>query len=181
MVQAEQGGPPIGEIAQFAMEQLVLSGEAQSLRRSLADEAIKLLGAPSILYNGPQNGITPQGFDCSGFAKFVLEKAGVDLSSQTRHVNEFFDTFGVLVHWPFHKRGDLVFFSRDAGRPTHMGIILDSHHFIHAPGATGSEVEVAFLRQEPAQRSLIEPIYSTNPIGFKRLALPMSGGRWKAY
>lgn len=181
MSQVEQDGPPVEELAGIVAERWVLSEQVESLRKLVIQQATSLIGAPSVLYGGPERGLTPEGFDCSGFVKFVLQNSGIEVLEGIRHTNEFFDQFGVLVHWPLHKRGDLVFFSRDAGRPTHMGIVLDPHRFVHAPGTSGSEVEIAWLRQNPIRRVSADPIYNTNPIGFKRLALPMAGGRWKAY
>lgn len=181
MSEQEQGGLPIEVVGPMFLERMSLSQEAEVLRTSVADEAVNWLGAPSVLYRGPEQGLTPEGFDCSGFARFVLQRAGIDIPDDIRHSNEFFDSFGVFVHWPLHRRGDLVFFSRSGESPTHMGIVLDPQHFIHAPGKDRTEVEIEGLRTNPIRDSSARAIHTTNPIGFKRIALPMSTGRWKVY
>lgn len=160
-------------------ERTNISQEAEALRASIANEAIKWLGAPSILYRGFKQGVSPEGFDCSGFVRFVLQEAGVELPEYLRHTNQFFDSFGVLVHWSLQKRGDLVFFSKNGLSPTHMGIVLDPQRFVHAPGKEGSEVEIGTLMTKPIRDLSEEAIYAVNPIGFKRFAL--SDGRWKRF
>src|ERR1035437_4476444 len=117
--------------------------EASIQRGLITEEALKWLGHPSVLYRFPEVGITPEeGFDCSGFVKFVLEKTGIDLPPEIRHTNEFFDSFGVLVHFGLQNAGDLVFFSKNGTGPTHMGIVISETQYIHAPGKTKSNVRI---------------------------------------
>ncbi len=148
-------------------------------KETFVEAALKQLGAPSILYRNPKDGISIEGFDCSGFIVFCLDEISFPYDKSIRHCNEFFDSFGVLVHEDFFSRGDLIFLSRDGSRPTHIGIMIDRKSYIHAPGTNDSKVCI-----EEIPREIIVPkntknstLYSRNPIGFKRLTIP--NGRWK--
>ena len=160
------------------MNELTSPSEASIKRWLIAEEAKRWLGHLSILYRAPESGLTPEeGFDCSGFVRFILERTGIDLPPEIRHTNEFFDSFGVLVHFGLQKAGDFVFFSRSGTSPTHMGIVISKTQYIHAPGTTNSRVEISELVQKPIINLSDSVLYNVNPIGFKRYA--NSGGRWK--
>lgn len=118
-----------------------------------------------------------EGFDCSSFVKYVLSQAGIFVPSEIRHCNEFFDQFGVLVHWGCHKEGDLVFFSWRGRAPRHMGIVLDQEYYIDSPGKDGTKIEISPLCLEDIQNIDERAIYKVNPIGFKRVTF--GNGRWK--
>lgn len=142
----------------------------------LADEAVLYLGSKSMKYKGPEQGMSPETwFDCSGFVTHLLEKLEFPKDENIRHANEYFDRFGILVHDGLQKRGDLVFFSRRGIFPTHVGIMVNSDEYVHAPGRDGTVVEKAELKREPIPMHPGQ-IYNINPIGFKRLAV--SQGRW---
>ncbi|MFA6463604.1 MAG: NlpC/P60 family protein [Candidatus Paceibacterota bacterium] len=148
-------------------------------KETLAEIALKYLGAPSIRYCGPEHGKSPEGFDCSGFIDFCLNELSFPYDKTIRHCNEFFDSFGILVHEDCISCGDLVFFSRDGFRPTHVGIMLDKETYIHSPGTSNSIVSVSEISKEPivTKRTDHSVIYSHNPIGYKRLVF--SNSRWK--
>jgi cell wall-associated NlpC family hydrolase len=155
-------------------------------RQEIIEIATELIGSPTMRYvNGsPEIGETPeQGFNCSGFVRFVLKGAGLQIPPyiaydgsvrETRHANELWDTYGVAVHDDKKLKGDLIFFSREGWWPTHVGIVLDNNHYIHAPGKDGGSVEIQPIVAEP----IISPetrhrhIYTTNPIGFKTPVIP---------
>lgn len=142
--------------------------------------ALNYRGYPSAKYTTPFQGVGENGFDCSGFIVFLLRKINFPLPPTIRHCSEFFDHFGVLVHPGCTHAGDLVFFSRDGLRPTHVGIIVSPETYIHAPGNSGSKIEVCPLpRPEIIEvKHNKNRLYLSNPIGFKRLALPQ-GGRYQ--
>ena len=76
-------------------------------------------------------GRTHFGIDCSGFTQVVFKLKGIqlkrDASMQVEQgipVNSFNET----------RMGDLAFFNNDEGKVTHVGILLDRNHIIHASG-----------------------------------------------
>jgi cell wall-associated NlpC family hydrolase len=84
-------------------------------------------------------GVTPQGFDCSGFVRYVFALYRVTVP---RTVAEQYRT-GEEIARDHISAGDLVFFSTTGPGATHVGIVVDpgSYTFVHAPG-TGSVVRV---------------------------------------
>ena len=146
----------------------------------IVEMATSLLGSLSMRYviGQPELGQSPEtGFDCSGFAKYVLSQVGLYIPDYIgmdgarrpiRHANEFWDYYGVMTeNQP--EPGDLIFFSRKGIIPTHMGIVRDQGSYIHAPGNDDSEVRIDEIKIEA-----IEPedgtsriLYIANPIGFK--------------
>lgn len=91
------------------------------------------LGTPYIWgANGPSS------FDCSGFTKYVYEKAlGISLPRVSRDQSKY----GEYITLDNLKVGDLIFFDTDLdGVVNHVGIYLGSNSFIHA--ATGNDMKV---------------------------------------
>jgi hypothetical protein len=86
----------------------------------------------------------------------------------TRHANEFWDSYGIPLHDEARRPGDLIFFSREGDRPTHIGILRDEETYIHAPGKDETVVESKPIAFEAiAMNSLRFQFYRRNPIGFK--------------
>ncbi len=132
--------------------------------------ALKYLDYPSVKYTKPEEGCGPCYFDCSGFANFLFKKINY-LGHIPRHCNEFFDSFGIFVH--NRRPGDLVFFSKTSKgeKPDHMGIMISSTHYIHAPGKYDTVVGIkraARTKIEPINTGYENQLYFVNPIGFKR-------------
>lgn len=96
-----------------------------------------------------------------------------------RHASQFFDTFGIPIHFQARRRGDIVLFSNSFGlRPHHIGILTSPNVYIHAPGVTDTRVEIKELIQTPIEQTNDpDQIYFYNPIGIKRLAVPSI--RWR--
>jgi cell wall-associated NlpC family hydrolase len=94
----------------------------------LVDAALALRGVP--YRNG---GADPTGFDCSGFTQYVFAQAGVALPREVR--NQF--ERGMSVKPPELLPGDLVFFSTNGPGATHVGVVVNSDWFVHAPSSTG--------------------------------------------
>jgi cell wall-associated NlpC family hydrolase len=150
-------------------------------RKIFVTTAMEYLGFPASNYNGPENGITIEGFDCSGWISFLLKKLDFP-ETPPRHCNTLFDDFGVLIHEDKVERGDLVFFSnRNKGTvPDHVGIMISSSEFIHSPGKNGEHIKISKLIHQPIKLDEaigLKQIYVQNPIGFKRLAVQK--GRYK--
>jgi len=154
----------------------------------VAQRAESLVGSLAVHYTfgRPELGQTPQdGFDCSGFVRFVLLESGISIPSYIdiggnarpiRHANEFWDHYGVTVHEGLHRRGDLIFFSRNGLFPTHIGIVRDQENYIHSPGRSDTRVAIATIQEEAivSRSSEFRQTFSKNPIGFKALTLPIA-------
>lgn len=158
----------------------------------LVDIALKYDGFPSVRYVQPgTHGNTPKAFDCSGFVQWVILESGISVPKVPntdriiRHSEEFFDFLGFLIHKPAVQPGDLVFFSKNGCRPSHLGIYIGEGNMIHSPGMDGKKVVVRSvedfckknrLRFKPKEESV--QIYFDNPIGYKRVTSP-SGVRYQ--
>jgi cell wall-associated NlpC family hydrolase len=118
---------------------------------ALSGTALSLRGAP--YRNG---GIDPNGFDCSGFVRYVYQQHGVPMP---REVREQFRV-GKNVDRGRLEPGDLVFFSTVAPGASHVGIVIGGDQFIHAPSERG------VVRVE----NLSSQYWSTRYIGAKRVS-----------
>lgn len=100
--------------------------------------ALSLQGAPYKFGSASPE----EGFDCSGFVKYVYEKNGVKLP---RTVTEMAEK---LPHVPKNQMnsGDLVFFNTVGNSPSHVGIYVNENNFIHAPSARTGKVSVSSLK-----------------------------------
>lgn len=158
--------------------------KAENYRTAIVEIAESLIGAPSVRYAGRERGQSPEeGFDCSGFARFVLLQAGLIIPDHititgerhtTRNVNQLFDYYGIHTHSGMHQGGDLIFFSKNGQVPTHIGIVLDEERYVHAPGKDGTRVAVSKIAEKAIrQTGEARKLYSTNPIGFKSPIVPV--------
>lgn len=118
---------------------------------ALSGTALSLRGAP--YRNG---GVDPNGFDCSGFVRYVYQQHGV---AMPREVREQFRV-GRNVDRGRLEPGDLVFFSTVAPGASHVGIVIGGDQFIHAPSQRG------VVRVE----NLSSQYWSTRYIGAKRVS-----------
>jgi cell wall-associated NlpC family hydrolase len=131
---------------------LAAPGHGTAEGYALSGTAMSLRGAP--YRNG---GIDPvNGFDCSGFVKYVYEQHGVNMP---REVREQF-RIGKNVDKDQLEPGDLVFFSTVAPGASHVGIMIGGDQFVHAPSEKG------VVRVE----SLAQPYWATRFIGAKRVS-----------
>lgn len=88
--------------------------------------ALRYLNAPYLW-----GGRSPFGIDCSGFTQVVFKSAAISLLRDAYQQAEQ----GVLVNFIEEAlAGDLAFFSDDAGRIVHVGIILKENRIIHSSG-----------------------------------------------
>lgn len=94
-------------------------------------EALRLRGTPYVWA-----GERPDGFDCSGFTRYVYGKVGVAMDHSTYAQRDAFPA----VERSDLRRGDLVFFSGTG----HVGIYMGSGRFIHSP-RSGDVVKVSRL------------------------------------
>ncbi|MCC7410005.1 MAG: C40 family peptidase [Gammaproteobacteria bacterium] len=85
-------------------------------------------------------GETPaQGFDCSGFVRYVYRQLGVELPRDTATMAAAMPPRPVDERRP----GDLVFFNTTGRSYSHVGIYLGDERFIHAPSRHTGKVMVS--------------------------------------
>ena len=103
-----------------------------TLGSQIVEFATQFLGVPYV-YGG--NG--PDGFDCSGFTKYVYAHFGYDLNRVA--CDQAYN--GVAVSWDELQPGDLLFFHtlESSSYITHVGLYAGEGKFIHAP-RTGKNV-----------------------------------------
>jgi|GEM_PF-4752196 len=99
-------------------------------------------------------GVTPSGFDCSGFTQYVLNKNGITIPRVT---SDQFGT-GTSVSKSNLRAGDLVFFTTYKPGPSHVGFYMGGGKFIHASSSKGVTIS-----------SLDSTYYSSRYIGAKRV------------
>ena len=86
-------------------------------------------------------GVTPRGFDCSGYVMYVYEKNGILLPRSVKSQYKAGKKIGPRQIKP----GDLVFFKTSKRkRYSHVGIYVGDNLFIHAP-RTGKRISYAGL------------------------------------
>ncbi len=97
---------------------------SEKLTEQVAAYALNYVGVPYVY-----GGNTPeQGFDCSGYVKYVYAKVGIEIARVAAdQANQ-----GVEVSREELQIGDLVFFKMD-GAIDHVGLYLGGGVFIHSP------------------------------------------------
>lgn len=106
-----------------------------SLVRRLVSSAMSFLGVPYVF-----GGVSPSGFDCSGFIQYVFASAGIVLPRLADE--QYFATARVERL----RVGDLVFFETYCPGVSHVGMYLGNNEFIHASSNHG--ISVASLDSE---------------------------------
>lgn len=102
-------------------------GSSSSVRR-IVQASLRYQGVPYVF-----GGTTPNGFDCSGFTRYVFAQAGVYLP---RAADEQYEV-GRTVSYNRLQSGDLVFFSTYESGASHVGIYLGNGQFISATSSRG--------------------------------------------
>ena len=132
-----------------------------SLNLALIRDALSFEGSP-YTYGGDD---PEEGFDCSGFVRYIYQRHGVDLPRTAQGMAT------ALEPVPFHhkKTGDLVFFNTNGSPFSHVGIVTDSDHFIHAStakrGVVISELESPYWSDRLT--GVRRPPSKMDRIGFK--------------
>ena len=125
-----------------------------------AAEKAPLMEVVNGLYGVPYKsaGKTPKGFDCSGFTRYVFDKMGVELPSNSAAQYKL----GEPVSKKDLQLGDLVFFNTNGRSVSHVGIYIGDGTFVHSE--TGRGV---------VNTKLNDPYYwSKRFVGAKRISLP---------
>jgi cell wall-associated NlpC family hydrolase len=90
---------------------------------------VQLVGAPYHF-----GGADLQGFDCSGLAVYVYERAGVEIPRTANEQQRAARPVALDALSP----GDLVFFRIHSRHVNHVGIYTGGGRFIHAPRSGGT-------------------------------------------
>jgi cell wall-associated NlpC family hydrolase len=115
------------------------SRPVSDVRKRVVDTATALLGTPYRF-----GGSTPTGFDCTGYVKYVFQKAaGVSLPRTSIEQIQSGEPLLPSRTEP----GDLVYFRIDRKKDLHLGIYLGGGRFIHAP-SSGGAVNIQSLEKE---------------------------------
>ncbi len=88
------------------------------------------------------------GFDCSGFVRFVLQQAGYKIPPEIIHARELFDFFGTPIRAQDAQPGDLVFFTQRGTTPSHVALVAGKERVLHCssrvPGVGYSTLDFLF-------------------------------------
>lgn len=104
------------------------TGDVPKSIREIITEAERYRGVPYVF-----GGVTPQGFDCSGYVRYVFAKSGIDLP---RSADEQY-LVGQKIGKHNLKPGDLVFFQTYEEGVSHSGIYIGDGKFISATSSSG--------------------------------------------
>ncbi|MBC5991384.1 C40 family peptidase [Pontibacter cellulosilyticus] len=106
--------------------------------KQITDFALSLLGSPYVYA-----GMSPDGFDCSGFITYVFDRYNVNLP----HSSKMQADEGVQVAKHEAQTGDLVIFTGtnpEVREPGHVGIVLsapgDTIEFVHSSSNGGVKI-----------------------------------------
>lgn len=106
-----------------------LNGTSSSTRQTIVANAKKLLGTPYVW-----GGMSTNGFDCSGFVKYVFAQSGITLPRTT----ESQVTVGTYISKSDLQPGDLVFLQNTYRTGvSHVGIYIGDGKMIHSSSSKG--------------------------------------------
>ena len=104
------------------------TGKVSKSISEIITEAERYRGVPYVF-----GGATPQGFDCSGYVRYVFAKSGIDLP---RSADEQY-LVGQKIGKHNLQPGDLVFFQTYEEGVSHSGIYIGDGKFISATSSSG--------------------------------------------
>ncbi len=128
-VNCEAGSKETMELPSYSTQ------NALTLRSAILAEAHEHLGV-RYLYGG----ITPRGFDCSGFTQYVFKQLEIAIP---RTVDDQLSA-GIIIAKEELQSGDLVIFSNTTGWgkfATHVGIYIGNDKVIHASASRGIAID----------------------------------------
>ncbi len=103
------------------------SGSGSSKGVQIANFALQFVGTRYVYGSAsPSNG-----FDCSGLVYYTYSQFGYSLS---RTASQQYKNNGYIIDKSELQAGDLVFFSTNGSRVTHVGIYIGNNQFVHASG-----------------------------------------------
>jgi cell wall-associated NlpC family hydrolase len=110
----------------------------QSVNAPVVDYALQFQGAPYRYGSASPE----EGFDCSGFVKYVYKHDGIELP---RTVKEMASVLQPVPNESV-RSGDLLFFNTAGDSFSHVGIFMNGTNFIHAPSSKTGKVTVSSLK-----------------------------------
>ena len=123
-----------------------------SIGETIVATAKQYMGAPYVY-----GGMSPSGFDCSGFVNYVYKLCGYSMS---RVASSIYNNNGTYVEKANLQIGDLVFFASNSSSIGHVGIYIGNGQFIHSSSGAGCVVI----------SDLSSSYYLKNYVGAKRIA-----------
>lgn len=111
---------------QYKIEDCLVIDTTETFEQAITASAKFFLHSPYLW-----GGKTVFGIDCSGFTQIVFRMLGKKLKRDAWQQAEQGETVNFLQE---ARAGDLAFFDNEEGRVTHVGIMLDDQHIIHASG-----------------------------------------------
>lgn len=139
----------------FAADMFVKSSHLRSISRITASnltgrrllaEACKFLGVPYLW-----GGVSPLGFDCSGFVQTLLARFGISVPRDTGQQIGV----GSKVERDRIRIGDLLFFDR------HVALATSSSRILHASRGGGGVRINSLIRSDPDYRADLDRDYKT--------------------
>jgi murein DD-endopeptidase len=123
-----------------------VENSSESAGNRVANIALAMVGKP---YH--YGGNTPAGFDCSGLVQYSYGRSGVTLPHGT---NELRRVTRPVARGKL-RRGDLLFFTQEGRKSSHVAIYIGNNRFVHAP-SSGKKVYVAGFDDSYWQRHFTE-------------------------
>ena len=111
---------------EFSVQTSCKALKEKTQRPKLIEDAYMYLNAPYLW-----GGKGPFGIDCSGFVQVVFRLNGILLPRDAYQQADIGDTLSFVEEG---QAGDLAFFDNENGKITHVGILNDAQHIIHASG-----------------------------------------------
>jgi cell wall-associated NlpC family hydrolase len=134
----------------MAPNMLLFAGESAAakptVRQRLKSMARTFLGLP-YRWGGMSE---RRGADCSGLVKLIFAKLHIQLPRSSRE--QIHSGEGVPI--AKLETGDLVFFSNGGPVPTHVGVYIGNHQFLHAEKKAGRVIITDLNKPWYAQRFL---------------------------
>lgn len=126
-----------------------ISAEAQGTVKKLLETAVSYLGTP---YS--YGGMSPSGFDCSGFVNYVFNQYGFSVGGRSC-ATMYNSSVGYYVNKSDLIPGDLVFFTSSTESIGHVGIYLGDGDFIHSSSGSAYSVVITSLSSDNYTRRYV--------------------------
>lgn len=120
------------------MTHKALMGRELPVSRAMSTDRTRRLVQVALRYQGVPyrfGGTTPNGFDCSGYTRYVFAQAGISLP---RMADEQYYNLPAVSELQV---GDLVFFETYTSGPSHVGIYLGNRRFVNASSSRGVVID----------------------------------------